>query len=229
MNHCSILSALALCLGLSLASPGVYAVTCAANIAAASNPDSAYTDRGDGTVTHNPTGLVWKRCSEGQSWSGTTCTGIAPLSSWTQALTLAKTSFFAAQNDWRLPNLKELRSLVEECRFNPSINDTIFPNAPSSGFWSGSPRANDPYSAAAWGVSFGDGQSYGQVRDVYHGDLAVRLVRGGQSFDSLAASSVPSCTPNRNSHINRSRRYFNPDRKLHTRRYFLCLDRGHLR
>jgi hypothetical protein len=25
-----------------------------------------------------------------------------------------------------LPNLKELRSLVEECRFNPSINDTVF-------------------------------------------------------------------------------------------------------
>jgi hypothetical protein len=110
-----------------------------------SNPDASYTDNGDGTVTHTPTGLTWKRCVEGQTWSDGTCTGTATTATWQQALKLAAASSFAGHTDWRLPNIKELRSLVEECRSYPAINEAIFPNTQAKNpsvivpLWSGSP------------------------------------------------------------------------------------------
>ena len=36
-----------------------------------------YVDNGNGTVTHTPTNLMWKRCAEGQTWTGSTCSGTA--------------------------------------------------------------------------------------------------------------------------------------------------------
>ncbi|MCF8168919.1 MAG: choice-of-anchor D domain-containing protein [Rhodoferax sp.] len=182
----SILSALVACA--SLLTPLAQAVTCAPNMVA-SNPDTDYTDHGDGTVTHVPSGLMWKRCAEGQSWSGSTCTGAASGHTWAQALSLGSASSFAAHSDWRLPNQKELHSLVEECRINPAINDAVFPATPSSRFWSGSPNAYG--SGVAWFVAF----DYGRAGGSSHSNgSAVRLVRGGQyfgsfdSFDTLALS-----------------------------------------
>lgn len=167
----SILAVFALCA--SLDASLAHAVTCAPDMPPVSNPDSAYTDNGDGTVTHQPTGLIWKRCVEGQRWTGSTCSRTAGNFTWAQALTQARNSTFAGQSDWRLPDLKELRSLVEECRFNPSINDTIFPNTPNSYFWSGSLVPNT--SSYAWGVYFGYGSAYSDFRS---NAFAVRLVRG---------------------------------------------------
>jgi hypothetical protein len=183
MNRRFIL--LVLAFSLSLATPLVYAVTCVANVAP-SNPDSDYTDRGDGTVTHYPTGLVWKRCVEGRTWTGSTCTGSYTSYTWPQALALASNSRFAAQSDWRLPNLKELRSLVEECRTAPSINHTIFPSTPSTPFWSSSIDASRTYSA--WYVDFVNGDTYYAG---HTGAQAVRLVRAGNSFDSLGVNTPP--------------------------------------
>jgi hypothetical protein len=141
----------------------------------ATTPDSRFSDNGDGTVTDIKTGLVWKRCSEGQNWDGATCTGTATTMNWQGALQAGATSTFAAKNDWRLPNSKELGSIVERQCVNPSINSIIFPNTPSPYFWSGSPYAGD--SNFAWYVyfyygydSYGDRSGYGDVR----------LVRGGQ-------------------------------------------------
>ncbi len=187
MNYRFILFVWAL--ALSLVTSLAQAVTCRANVPSASNPDSAYTDSGDGTVTHTPTSLIWKRCAEGQTWDGSTCNGSASGHTWAQALTLASTSSFAGKSDWRLPDYKELSSLVEECRTNPAINDTIFPNTPGSYFWSDSPYANS--SNYAWHVNFGIGNADSYF---YRSDsFAVRLVRGGQSFDSLAIAA-PVCT-----------------------------------
>ena len=186
MNYCSLLSAWVVCL--CLATSAAHAVTCQSNLQP-NNPDAAYTDHGDGTVTHTPTGLMWKRCAEGQTWSGSTCTGSATSShTWAQALTLGSTASFAGHADWRLPSLKELRSLVEECRSNPSINDAIFPATPSSYFWSGSPHAS--YSDYAWDVYFNNGYSGYYSRS--YNDYSVRLVRGGQSFDNLGLAGSPS-------------------------------------
>ena len=56
------------------------------------------------------TGLIWQRCSLGQTWSGTTCTGTATTYNWINAL---RTTVNMG-NGWRVPNIKELASLVEQ-------------------------------------------------------------------------------------------------------------------
>ena len=145
-------------------------------------PTSDYVAQGNGTATHTPSGLIWKRCAEGQTWSGSTCTGSASTYTWDAAQGLS--SPFAGQSDWRLPTVEELSSLVDYTTSNLAINMKVFPNtSQSSGFWSGSPGAYLSY--GVWGVGFYDGSVYGGYRN---DDIQVRLVRGGQSFDTFALS-----------------------------------------
>src|SRR6185436_5083167 len=83
--------------------------------------------------------------------------------------------------DWRLPNSKELESIVESCGHNPAINQTLFPGAQSLFFWSSSSYAADP--SNAWFVNFNLGYASNYFKT---SNFAVRLVRRGQSFDALA-------------------------------------------
>lgn len=139
-----------------------------------SNPDSVYTDHGNGTVTDTRTGLMWKQCAEGST--GATCqTGAEQTFTWVNALVQAETSTFANYTDWRLPNVKELTSLVDDCRASPAINTIRFPNTLSGWFWSGSP--NDFSWDLAWVVhfGFGDVSSLGRSQSNH-----VRLVRSGR-------------------------------------------------
>jgi hypothetical protein len=113
---------------------------CNSNIQA-STPDSQLIDNDNGTITDSKTGLMWKKCLEGLS--GDDCsTGTVGSFTWQQALqqpgTVNAGGGFAGHSDWRLPNIRELLSLVEEQCVGPAINTTRFPNTPSSVVWSGS-------------------------------------------------------------------------------------------
>lgn len=146
----------------------------------AATPTADFTDNNnDGTVLHKPTGLVWMRCAMGQNWNSGTCTGSAGTYTWQQAPQAAKTlndgAGFAGKTDWRLPNVKELLSIVERRCYNPAINTDIFFNAPASDFWSASAYAYG--SGLAWHIDFYFGNAYGYYKDYGH---QVRLVRAGQ-------------------------------------------------
>ena len=134
----------------------------------------------DGTVTDKNTGLMWMRCSLGQTWDGTNCNDTALTYTWQEALAAAEGynsgGGYAAYSDWRLPNIKELASIVEVACFDPAINQTVFVGTESSYYWSASPSAYG--SNNAWSVYFnngGDG-AYGKSDGSPH----VRLVRAGQ-------------------------------------------------
>ena len=150
------------------------AQTCRDNILA-SAPDSRYIDNGNGTVTDQETGLIWKQCPEGLS--GADClTGSATTFTWQQALQHAETAVFAGSSLWRLPNKNELVSLNEQRCFDPAINSRFFPSTPPTNFWSSSTDAR--YADYAWRVDFYniDIGQYGNKSSDYY----VRLVRGGQ-------------------------------------------------
>ncbi|MGR0481011.1 MAG: Lcl C-terminal domain-containing protein [Candidatus Electronema sp. V4] len=122
---------------------------------------SHFLDKGDGTVVDGQAKLMWKKCLEGLS--GTTCsTGTVLTFDWAGALSLSGTSF-ATYSDWRLPNIKELQSIVEEQCDNPAINATVFPNVPAaSQAWSSSPYSESVVSGSttywkAWAVYFTNG------------------------------------------------------------------------
>ena len=161
------------------------AQTCKDTITATA-PDSRYTvaNGTQGAVTDDETGLMWKRCSEGQTWDGNSCTGDAMESTWQEALQRARevNTGNAGKNlghsDWRLPNKNELASLVEQRCSNPAINTTLFPGTPSRNFWSASPYALGP-GGDAWGVNFYGGDIRSARADAST-EIYVRLVRGGQ-------------------------------------------------
>lgn len=139
-----------------------------------SNPDTVYVLHGDGTVTDTRTGIMWKQCVEGLS--GTDCSqGTATTMPWAEALNHAEGHSFAGFSDWRLPNITELGSLVEECMVMPTINTATFPSTPGAWVWSSSPYAGS--SSSAWYIYFANGVAGVSSRGDPNG---VRLARGGQ-------------------------------------------------
>jgi hypothetical protein len=150
------------------------AQTCKPSITADA-PNSRYALNANGTALDKKTGLTWMRCALGQTWSGGACAGASQTYVWQKALQIAESTVFAGKSDWRLPNKKELQSLVEHRCYAPAINLTAFPNAESGWAWSSSPSAGN--SSNAWIVVFFNGYGFNDNKNLSH---FVRLVRGGQ-------------------------------------------------
>ena len=94
-----------------------------------------FTDSGDGTLTDSATGLMWQQ----QTASGTF--------SWSQALSYCQGLNLAGHGDWRLPTRKELRSIADYGRYNPSLDPTAFPDAQPSNYWSSTTCADSAANA----------------------------------------------------------------------------------
>ncbi len=110
-----------------------------------------------GTVVDSKTKLMWKKCLEGLS--GDTCgTGTVSTFDWNGALSRPSTvnsTGFAGYSDWRLPNIKELQSIVEEQCYSPAVNATMFPNvSATSQVWSSSPYSESTGSSPIYWKSY---------------------------------------------------------------------------
>jgi hypothetical protein len=109
-----------------------------------------------GEVLDNFTHLVWRRCTEGQTWTGATCSGAAAVFlTASDAMDHAKAEATAARKPWRAPNVKELSSLVDTRTQHPFVDPVIFPRFPGGVLHTGTPwTENQAYS---WRVAFYDG------------------------------------------------------------------------
>jgi hypothetical protein len=138
-----------------------------------------YIDHGDGTVTDVKTGLMWSACSIGQTWGTEGCSGSAADLSWSEALSTVQqfnsAGGLAGRADWRLPNIKELGSLVEQQCHSPAINLTFFPDTPSATYWSSTVRVNSEGNAAdGYSIDFSTGSDLSpEVTELRH----IRIVR----------------------------------------------------
>lgn len=153
-----------------------------------------FTDNGNGTVTDGTTHLVWDQCPYGLT--GSTCnTGTALYGDWAGALNaaaIANAAHYKGFNDWRVPNLNELESIVKIDRFNPAADSAAFPGQPNKKFWTSTSQEPDP--GFVWLVYFGDG---GIELDSKGNYFYVRLVRSGQPlapFDLFPPSADVSIT-----------------------------------
>lgn len=168
----------------ALASLSGHAAICPPNLAASTTPSTDFTINGNGTVTHARTRLMWKQCNEGLS-GGACSVGTVTYLTWSDALLTAKNSAFAGFNDWRLPNKQELESLVDESCYFPAINDAVFPNTVAVGTWTGTTWPTGPTSASIIHFLYGYTIAYDKTTS-----NSVRLVRGAQSFDTLASCNL---------------------------------------
>lgn len=168
------------------------AAACSALPAAA-----AFTDNGDGTITDTVTQLMWVKCSYGQSASD--CSGgSATRLRWNDALLTVVAlngTGYKGHSDWRLPNIKELESLVQIDQHNLAIDGTAFPNTdPTQWYWSSTlAPTGTVLSGAVWGVSFNLGD-IGTIDPSTSVDNSfLRVVRGGQpggAYDLLVPGAV---------------------------------------
>ena len=128
------------------------------------------------------TGIVWSRCSLGQKWTGSTCSGDAIKYTWRNAIAAAKKS-----KGWRLPNIDELRTLLSSdavSRLNgvlynigySSPNNTLIKPVPDDfgTYWSSSSVASN----LAWSVHFNNGYDDKYSNKEFLG--YVRLVRASE-------------------------------------------------
>ncbi len=131
-----------------------------------------FVDNGDGTITDKATGLMWLQNDSGAGMD------------WASALSYGQTFSYAGYDDWRVPNVKELQSIVDYSGVYPAINARYFNTTDDDAyFWSStsayfSPQNPDYY--YGWYVAFGYAVG-GDGEDV-HGAGAVRFdtkVEGG--------------------------------------------------
>lgn len=143
-----------------------------------------FTDNGDGTITDNATGLMWQKADSGAGMD------------WDNALTYAENMTLAGYDDWRLPNVKELQSIVDythapsagdAANVGPAIDTDLFdltelPSgttdySPDYGYYWTSTSAyfgkDSPEYYYAWYVAFGS--SVGSDGADFHGAGAVRF------------------------------------------------------
>ncbi len=130
-------------------------------------------DNGDGTVTDPRTGLVWQ---QGEVDSPVI---------WGTALTYCETLVLGERDDWRLPNVKELVTLVDTTLDAPQISLNHFPGVHfgETDFYltSTTNPSNPVYAWAVWFGSLLDASS-GAVKEGDHAWAGwVRCVGGGRT------------------------------------------------
>lgn len=158
----------------------------------ATTPTTDFHIHANGTVTHKPTGLMWMRCSLGQTWDGNTCTGNASMHTWQGALQAVQDfnnqGGGAGYTDWRLPSINEIQTLVERRCANPAIHAEVFPATPVGRFWCSSPQLSSSTNALFFSSDHGWVSNTPKTAD-YH----ARLVRtsGESTLHPVSTSPGP--------------------------------------
>jgi hypothetical protein len=126
------------------------------------SPAGRFVDNLDGTVTDTCTGLMWQK----NTAPGTFL--------WQGALGYCEGLELAGHNDWRLPNLRELRTLLDYGGGEPAI-DPVF-QAIAEMYWTSSTWNVDPTHAFTVGFQIDEGNNHEAKIDPF----PVRAVRGGK-------------------------------------------------
>ena len=125
--------------------------------------ENDFVDNRDGTVSDRATGLMWQKMDDGRGRN------------WEQALSYAENMHLADYRDWRLPNQKELHSIVDY-DFIPAINPIFHMQDPKGWFWTSTPFIDFPGQAVYIAFGKATGKTSARPEDEYdvHGAGAMR-------------------------------------------------------
>lgn len=164
---------------------------------------NAFKDNGDGTVTDKATGLMWMKVDSGKLKAGKNKDGKL---NWQEALDWAENLEYAGYSDWRLPNVKELQSIVDYTRSPATTNsaaiDPVFQTTSfiaENGqkdypyYWSGTTHASLSRASTAAYVAFG--RSFGWMWNRRSGQYTLMDVHGAGSQRSDPKSGDASRFP----------------------------------
>ncbi len=106
---------------------------------------NSFQDNGDDTVTDNATGLIWQKANGEQGANDYQF-------NWEEALSYCENLSLAGQADWKLPDVKELQSIVDYTRIDPALDTGVFTfnktPGTSSFFWSSTTHGDNTAFAA---------------------------------------------------------------------------------
>ena len=119
-----------------------------------------FTDNNDGTITDNITHLVWQKIPYTDSLT------------WENALSYAESLNLGNYIDWRLPNIKELQSINNEKKTNPSFDTSFFKITNDKKYWSSSTLPNR--STQAWFLNTKYGITSYDLKTARDGVICVR-------------------------------------------------------
>lgn len=166
----------------------------------------SFTDNGDGTITDNNTGLTWEKKGDngglhdkdnGYYWSGTGSVFQETIWDWLEDVNAEGGSGFAGYNDWRIPNAKELQTLVDYESGAPMISAAFNNNCvagttvlsgscnPIAGYWTSTTWARSQ--SMAWGVSFYEGILFPYDKS---SGARVRAVRGRSNLPASGQTTA---------------------------------------
>lgn len=148
------------------------AQTCLAGVNETTPDADFFATNSPAYVYHSLTELVWQRCSVGQTFDGEACVGEPRRFTWQQALDYSLGLELDGLTYWRVPNIKELATIVERACVRPAVRAELFPQTEMAPYWSASPSVANP--STTWAVDFINGTSSFYPRDR---DLFLRLVR----------------------------------------------------
>jgi len=111
-------------------------------------PVTRFIDNGDQTVTDTLTGLMWQKNPNA-----------IPKSNWSQALSLCDSSPVASYTDWRMPNLREMLSLIDYYYYSLAVDTTAFPllDGDDTIYWTSTSNIAD--GVYAWCVDLDTGET----------------------------------------------------------------------
>lgn len=129
----------------------------ASNHAGVAWPTVRYVDNGDGTVTDNLTGLVWLKnagCLSTAAWAAA-INQVNQLASGSCGLTDGSVA-----GQWRMPNMWELESVVDESAASPAVAaGSPFVSVANAAYWtSTSYYGGEGGSPSAWAIRMSDGR-----------------------------------------------------------------------
>lgn len=119
-------------------------------------------DNGNGTLIDEITGLTWQQQPT------------LDLLDWAAAREYCERLVLAGHDDWRMPTIRELRSLSDDRLAEPSFSPRLLPEAAAADWWSGTIQANRP--ERAWYLDSRTGLVTYRERTE---SLRVLAVRGG--------------------------------------------------